>query len=69
MVRLEVLMDDIDINNLKQQLEWALAARARWEATANILAGQIQKHMGTSEMYKLYERHALHWAWDQTANT
>lgn len=53
--------------NLREQLALAREARLRWEATANILAGELKKHLGTAEMYKLYERHVIHWAWEQTS--
>lgn len=70
MVWIKVLMETAEhaaeMNSLKQQLEMALRARARWEGTANILAGEIQKMMGTSDMYRQYESHSLHWAWEQT---
>ena len=56
----------VEMNNLKQQLEMALRARARWEGTANILAGEIKELLGTADMYKRYESHALHWAWEKT---
>jgi len=56
----------VEMNNLKQQLEMALRARARWEGTANILAGEIKDLLGTADMYKRYESHALHWAWGKT---
>jgi hypothetical protein len=56
----------VEMNSLKQQLEMALRARARWEGTANILAGEIKDLLGTADMYKRYESHALHWAWEKT---
>jgi hypothetical protein len=56
----------VEMNNLKQQLAMALEARARWEGTANILAGEIKDLLGTADMYKRYESHALHWAWERT---
>jgi hypothetical protein len=52
---------------LREQLRLAREARTRWEATANILAGEIKNLMGTADMYKQYESHALHWAWEQTS--
>ena len=56
----------VEMNNLKQQLAMALEARARWEGTANLLAGEIKELLGTADMYKRYESHALHWAWERT---
>ena len=52
---------------MREQLELARDARARWEAAANILAGEIKNLMGTAEMYKQYGSHAIHWAWEQTS--
>ena len=57
----------VEMNSLKQQLAMALEARARWEGTANILAGEIKDLLGTADMYKRYESHALHWAWERTS--
>ena len=54
------------VHNLQEQLRIAREARARWEATANILAGEIKNIMGTADMYKRYESHALHWAWERS---
>jgi hypothetical protein len=56
----------VEMNSLKQQLEMALRARARWEGTANILAGEIKDLLGTADMYKRYESHAIHWAWEKS---
>ena len=56
-----------EMKNMREQLELARQARARWEAAANILAGEIQKLLGTADMYKQYESHAIHWAWEQTS--
>ena len=51
-----------------EQLKLSREARARWEGTANILAGEIQKHMGTANMYKHYDgTSAIYWAWEQTS--
>lgn len=52
---------------LREQLRLAREARARWEAAANILAGEIKNLMGTADMYKQYGSHAIHWAWEQTS--
>jgi hypothetical protein len=56
----------VEMNSLKQQLEMALRARARWEGTAHILAGEIKELLGTADMYKRYESNVLHWAWEKT---
>jgi hypothetical protein len=56
----------VEMNSLKQQLEMARRARSRWEATANILAGEIKDLLGTADMYKRYESHAIHWAWEKS---
>ena len=50
----------------QEQLRLARASRARWEGTANILAGEIADIMGTAEMYKRYQINPLGWAWEQT---
>ena len=54
------------VHNLQEQLRIAREARARWEATANILAGEIKDIIGTADMYKRYEAHALDWAWKRS---
>lgn len=51
----------------QEQLKLSRKARARWEATANILAGELQNEMGIADMFRKYERHAIHWAWEQTS--
>lgn len=56
-----------EMKNMREQLELARGARARWEAAANILAGEIKNLMGTADMYKQYGSHAIHWAWEQTS--
>ena len=56
-----------EMKNMREQLELAREARARWEAAANILAGEIKNLMGTADMYKQYGSHAIHWAWEQTS--
>lgn len=53
--------------NLREQLALAREARLRWEATANILAGELQNEMGIADMFRKYERHVIHWAWEQTS--
>ena len=57
----------LEIHDLREQLRLAREARTRWEATANLLAGEIKNLMGTADMYKQYGSHAIHWAWEQTS--
>ena len=63
---LQVAELETGFHNLQEQLRIAREARARWEATANILAGEIKDIMGTADMFKRYESHALHWAWERS---
>jgi hypothetical protein len=64
-------MDDVNISelhSLREQLRICREARARWEGTANILAGEVRKHAGGSiAVHQAYGMSVLEWAWEQTS--